>query len=273
MKIPFGLLPSSWGLRGTTREVAEAEYYLKDLELDDRLAEIKYRDPEDEQALKVAKLKNRKKYKRINNREFDEQQAHLTLHGTELNQRLLNIQLLYGDINKLQYEELMAESMFSGVELTCKLLHIRWVAGVITEYDYKVAIAKAMIEPGPDLDLELLDIDLDNKKISKTEHAKRSADIKGEPFICVLNSEYNPDEKIDGLFFEFDWNDKWIEELKLAGYQGFTDDQIVQRWFTDICRGVVSENDQMYMADEAVPFNSSRITKRQGEPGEPTSYS
>ena len=27
-KIPFGWLPASWGLKGKSRELAEAEYYL-----------------------------------------------------------------------------------------------------------------------------------------------------------------------------------------------------------------------------------------------------
>ena len=231
MKIPFGLLPSSWGLKGTTREVAEAEYYLKGLELDDRLAEIKYRDADDEKSLKLAKLKNRKKHKLVNNREFDEEQARLTFSGKALDEKLLHIYRQYGDMSERRYEEELAKLSSDGneTELQCKLLHIKWRYGDIDEYTYKVEVAKVMVPAGPDLELELLDIDLNAGKITKIEHAKKSADIKGEPFICVLNSEYNPDEKIDGLFFEFDWNDKWIEELKLAGYTGFTDDQIVQR--------------------------------------------
>ena len=39
-KIPFSWLPASWGLRGTSRELAEAEYYLSGYELDIAKARI-----------------------------------------------------------------------------------------------------------------------------------------------------------------------------------------------------------------------------------------
>ena len=39
-KIPFGWLPASWGLKGKSRELAEAEYYLSGYELDIAKARI-----------------------------------------------------------------------------------------------------------------------------------------------------------------------------------------------------------------------------------------
>ena len=42
MKIPFNLLPASWGLKGKSRQLAEAEYYLSGYELDIKLAEIEH---------------------------------------------------------------------------------------------------------------------------------------------------------------------------------------------------------------------------------------
>jgi hypothetical protein len=41
-KIPFNWLPASWGLRGKSRQVAEAEYYLEGYELDAELARIEH---------------------------------------------------------------------------------------------------------------------------------------------------------------------------------------------------------------------------------------
>ena len=40
MKIPFGLLPGSWGLTGKTRKIAEAEYYYSGYQLEVELALI-----------------------------------------------------------------------------------------------------------------------------------------------------------------------------------------------------------------------------------------
>jgi hypothetical protein len=42
MKIPFNLLPASWGLKGKSRQIAEAEYYLAGYELDVELAKIEH---------------------------------------------------------------------------------------------------------------------------------------------------------------------------------------------------------------------------------------
>lgn len=45
MKIPFNLLPASWGLKGRTRQIAEAEYLYKGYELERALAKINIEDP------------------------------------------------------------------------------------------------------------------------------------------------------------------------------------------------------------------------------------
>lgn len=44
--IPFGVWPGSWGLKGRTRECAQAEYYLQGRELELRLMEIMETDPQ-----------------------------------------------------------------------------------------------------------------------------------------------------------------------------------------------------------------------------------
>lgn len=41
--IPFGCTPASWGLRGRTRDIAQAEYYLNGYELEQAILEIKKR--------------------------------------------------------------------------------------------------------------------------------------------------------------------------------------------------------------------------------------
>ncbi len=305
MKIPFGWLPSSWGLKGTTREIAEAEYKLTGIELDDTLAEIKHREDEPE-VLERVKLKNKRKHNLITSREYDDQHARMTLTGVDLARKLLELECKRGELTpaqmrianaKLTYtgKELAIELLklqlthteiteeafqiglanlnFTGKELECELARLQWAHGHITERDYQIAVAKIMIPEGVDLELELLEIDFNLGLIEQQPYEKKVADVKGEPYICVLNSEYNPDEKLNGLFFEFDWNDKWIEELRAAGYTGFTEDQIIQRWFTDVCRGVVQETDQVYEEEQPMPFNSQRIIKKESNPdGGPTSY-
>jgi len=53
-KLPFRMLPASWGLKGKSREIAEAEYYYEGIDLKKRLAEI---NADSEQDAEVAKLR------------------------------------------------------------------------------------------------------------------------------------------------------------------------------------------------------------------------
>lgn len=239
MKIPFGWLPGSWGLKGDTRKIAEAEYYLNGLELDDTLVDIKYKD--DTKALTIAKLKNQKKHKKINDTEYNNQYSVLTLTGDDLK---------------------------------CELLRQQWTNDEMSLRQYNIGIASIRVTPGVEFDLAVLGIDLDSNLITKVEYDKQSATVRGEPYICIIDSNYKPDEKLDGLYFEFDWNDLWITELKEAGYTGFTDDQLVQRWFSDVCKSVSdSEHGDGLDDGQPLPFNSGRIINKVRKNGDPTEYS
>jgi hypothetical protein len=58
-KLPFWMLPASWGLKGKTREIAEAEYYHEGQDLEEKLAEINANTPEEKEIAKLAvKLKH-----------------------------------------------------------------------------------------------------------------------------------------------------------------------------------------------------------------------
>ena len=100
----------------------------------------------------------------------------------------------------------------------------------------------------------LLDI-FKKKKIASVAHeqiksAKQIATEKGEPYFEVLSMEINPNDINNGSF-EFDWNDKMIADLIRHGYQmdpRDTDADIVDRWFTAVCRNVVLETAEQYEA-------------------------
>jgi hypothetical protein len=59
----------------------------------------------------------------------------------------------------------------------------------------------------------------------------------GEPWIAVLDTHVN-EENIRNGFFELDWNDQFVLELKKNGYIGDTDEEIVDQWFSELCRNV-----------------------------------
>lgn len=69
---------------------------------------------------------------------------------------------------------------------------------------------------------------------------KDRATKKGEPWIAVLETHVNKDNIRNG-FFELDWNAEFVLKLKQEGYgfDGDKDEEIVDRWFRELCANVV----------------------------------
>ena len=79
--------------------------------------------------------------------------------------------------------------------------------------------------------------------------AKEEATAKGEPWVEIVGMEVDEADPGQGAF-ELDWNDVFITKLVRAGYQGKTDQDIVDNWFKTVCRNVVTET---YEQDQADP--------------------
>jgi len=74
---------------------------------------------------------------------------------------------------------------------------------------------------------------------------KERATAKGEPWVAVLDTKVNKDNVRNG-FFELDWNDPFVLQLKQAGYgyDGDPDEEIVDRWFRDLARNILADEGQ-----------------------------
>jgi len=74
---------------------------------------------------------------------------------------------------------------------------------------------------------------------------KDRATKKGEPWVAVLDTKINKDNVRNG-FFELDWNEHFITELKKAGYgyDGDPEEEIVDRWFRDLAANMLAEAGQ-----------------------------
>lgn len=83
-------------------------------------------------------------------------------------------------------------------------------------------------------------IEAPEETVSKTE--KELATEKKEPWVAVLNTHVNKDNIRNG-FFELDWNEYFIVQLRGAGYIGDTDEAVVDKWFQDLCRNIGAESD------------------------------
>jgi hypothetical protein len=82
----------------------------------------------------------------------------------------------------------------------------------------------------------------------KKKSEKELATERGEPYVTILSMEIDPENMQSGAF-ELDWNDKFVAKLVRAGYKGKTDHQIVDQWFQEICRNVISEAYEQEQAD------------------------
>jgi hypothetical protein len=85
-----------------------------------------------------------------------------------------------------------------------------------------------------------------DQKTKKTP--KELATEAGEPWVEVLGISIDKDNPGAGSF-ELDWNDKFVANLVRAGYQGKTDQDLVDNWFRSVCQNVVLENYEQEQAD------------------------
>lgn len=76
----------------------------------------------------------------------------------------------------------------------------------------------------------------EDERIAKL-NPKEIATERKEPWVAVLDTHVNK-ENIKNGFFELDWNEYFILELRAAGYQGTTDEDVVDAWFSELCKNL-----------------------------------
>jgi hypothetical protein len=76
-------------------------------------------------------------------------------------------------------------------------------------------------------------------RLAKLSPKERATEAK-EPWVEVLDTHVNKENVRNG-FFELDWNEYFVLQLRSNGYQGDTDESIVDQWFQDLCRNIGAE--------------------------------
>jgi len=73
---------------------------------------------------------------------------------------------------------------------------------------------------------------------------KDRATRKKEPWVGVLQTHVNK-ENIRNGFFELDWNEYFVLKLRQEGYgeDGDSEEEILDRWFRELCANVVVDGD------------------------------
>ena len=81
------------------------------------------------------------------------------------------------------------------------------------------------------------------EETAKLSPKDRATKLK-EAWVGVLNTHVNKDNIRNG-FFELDWNEQFVLKLKQEGYgfDGDKDEEIVDRWFRELCANVVVDGD------------------------------
>lgn len=96
-------------------------------------------------------------------------------------------------------------------------------------------------------------------KEPKTVSPKDTATAKGEPYFEIVGFDYDENNPSEGNF-ELDWNDIFVAQLRRDGYQGAEDHDVVDNYFTNVCRHVVMET---FEKDEAMrPEEERHIQSR-----------
>lgn len=111
------------------------------------------------------------------------------------------------------YKRAKATYVYDGMALKRALLDIDYEAGT-DEYE-----------------LAKLKLDHDEKLITDDAYEKACANIRKEPW--VGGDIAHADD--GGVMFNLDWNEYWIEELRINGYTGDDDDAVMKRWFAALC--------------------------------------
>jgi hypothetical protein len=168
--IPFGWMPGHWGLKGSTREIAKAEYELTGLDLDLRLAEIRISDEKDLEREKLAIMRK-----------------HDLISADEYTKKVIDLAPIDDNQKKLEH----------------------------------------------------LEHDLKSGKITQEQHDRRRADILGEPWVSMPRIHWNPAGKARA-YFELEYNDHFIKQLRDNGYEG-SDEDIVNQWMNVVCESILTD--------------------------------
>ena len=77
---------------------------------------------------------------------------------------------------------------------------------------------------------------------------KMAATMNNEPWVDVVQVNVDT-ENVGNGSFTLDFNDIFVARLVKAGYKGKNDYEVVDNWFTDICRNIVLETFEQEISD------------------------
>ena len=111
-------------------------------------------------------------------------------------------------------------------------------------------------------DEAVLDVQLKHGKIRKKEYDEKMKDMSGEGWVKVIGVEYNPD-KPEQAGMVLDYNEQFVIDLRAAGYEGQTDDEVVSQWLDHLfLSSLVEDVDLEIASDIKTQLDAARRGKR-----------
>lgn len=278
--IPFSLWPANWGLTGSRRAKALAEYYYDGEDLAYQLLDIDFEEANrDDPAYRTAKLKLDYRYHKIS--EFDyglgliENNEHLS--QVDQQREIAKYLNKFGKINEeeLEYKLFDLSHTIKDTEsyIREKLkLDVRFGKKSEEQADRELLDIKYSDKNAKDYKIEMLALDLKWGKISENEHDKQIATLNREPWFNIMGADKHIKGENVRLSVELDWNEFFIEFLEKQGWTGMTPDEIVDRWFEGAMRQMldIDIGDEVDMDDgssDPMPIASAITRKTKGEDG------
>jgi hypothetical protein len=128
---------------------------------------------------------------------------------------------------------------FDGQPPEEKVLALDKKYGKLSSYDYDLELIEQQ-----DLDLDsknlaILEVKKKHGKIQDFEYRRDKAEIEQEPWVDIIDHGFDPEQMINGFYMSFAWNSHWIDLLRRHGYNGKTEEEIIDQWYTDVCNSQV----------------------------------
>lgn len=300
MKIPFWIKSLNKGYSQSEYQIEKIKYYYEGIDAELKINSVKYAPETFENEFYENEIKF--KYNKINAIEYSWYKSSILrkynkISETEFKLALLKRNLDYGEITPYQYA--LAEADFTITDekkLSLKKNEIEFLYGNKSKYDYelekinltfpsntskdyKLAVLNLKRENNKILnyeyDIELVDLsynkdslewklkilDVEKKydKITENQYEKNHCSIIGEPYFSIISEKYD-DGKIE---FELDWNDIFIKKLKDEGMVGYTEQQMVDQYFKEICKQI-AEEEEIFDYQEQFGPTIEREDKKEG---------
>lgn len=80
-----------------------------------------------------------------------------------------------------------------------------------------------------------------NKKEDPMEKIRQERKNSSEPWVDVINVNMEDKDDPSTGYLELDWNEAFVKQLVEAGYSGRTEEEIVDQWLNDLCRGIAND--------------------------------